>query len=193
MIAISTDRLVLKKTNKSNKDKELLVSQIGDWDVAKWLSNVPHPYTEDDAEDWFKKIHQKKLSLNIYLDNSLIGGIGLTLDKDEFYEFGYWLGRDYWGQGYATEAGKGVFHYAAQKLDSPKIKASYMKGNIASENVLRKLGFNKVGEGKTYCVSRKEEVDCIRLALLKPIGLNKDNVIEAADKFNKKEEIWVPN
>jgi len=29
--------------------------------------------------------------------------------------------------------------------------------------------------------------------LLKPIGLNKDNVIEAADRFNKKEEIWVPN
>jgi predicted amino acid racemase len=68
-----------------------------------------------------------------------------------------------------------------------------MKGNVASANVLKKLGFNKVGEGKTYCVSRKEEVDCIHVALLKPIRLNKDNVIEAADRFNKKEEIWVPN
>jgi len=193
MIEISTDRLVIRKTNKSDKDKELLVSHIGDWEVAKWLSSVPHPYTEDDAEDWFKKLHQKELSLSIYLDNSLIGGIGLTQDEDKFYEFGYWLGRDYWGQGYATEAGKGFLHYAVQKLDSPKIKARYMKGNVASANVLRKLGFNKVGKGKTFCVSRKEEMDYICVAFLRPIGVNKDNVIEAADKFNKKEEIWVPN
>ena len=193
MIEISTDRLVLKKTRKSDKDKELLVSRIGDWEVAKWLCNVPHPYTEDDAEAWFKTLHQKEFSLNVYLDNSLIGGIGLAQDEDKLYEFGYWLGRDYWGQGYATEAGKGLLHYATQKLSSPKIKANYMKGNVASANVLKKLGFNKVGEGKTYCVSRKEEVDCIHVALLKPIGLNKDNVIEAADRFNKKEEIWVPN
>ena len=64
MIEISTDRLVLKKTSKSDKDKELLVSRIGDWEVAKWLCNVPHPYTEDDAEAWFKKLHQKEFSLN---------------------------------------------------------------------------------------------------------------------------------
>ncbi len=142
MIEISTDRLVLKKTSKSDKDKELLVSRIGDWEVAKWLCNVPHPYTEDDAEAWFKTLHQKEFSLSIYLDNSLIGGIGLAQDEDKLYEFGYWLGRDYWDQGYATEAGKGLLHYAAQKLSSPKIKANYMKGNVASANVLKKLGFN---------------------------------------------------
>ena len=193
MIEISTDRLVIRKYNKSDKDKELLVSLIGDWEVAKWLSGVPHPYTEDDAEAWFKTLHQKEFSLGIYLDNSLIGGVGLVQDEDKFYEFGYWLGRDYWDQGYATEAGKGLLHYAAQKLSSPKIKANYMKGNVASANVLKKLGFNKVGEGKAYCVSRKEEVDCIHVALLKPKGLNKDNVIEAANKFNKKEKMWVPN
>ena len=66
MIEISTDRLVIRKTNKSDKDKELLVSLIGDWEVAKWLSGVPHPYTEDDAEAWFKTLHQKEFSLSIY-------------------------------------------------------------------------------------------------------------------------------
>ena len=87
MIEISTDRLVIRKTNKSDKDKELLVSLIGDWEVAKWLSSVPHPYTEDDAEAWFKTLHQKEFSLGIYLDNSLIGGVGLVQDEDKFYEF----------------------------------------------------------------------------------------------------------
>ena len=193
MIEIRTDRLVLRKTKKSEKDKELLISQIGDWEGAKWLTNVPYPYTEDDAKNWFKTLHLKELCLSIYLDNSLIGGIDLSQDKDELHELGYWLGNAHWGKGYATEACKGLLHYATQKLSSPKIKANYMKGNVASANVLKKLGFNKVGEGKAYCVSRKEEVDCIHVALLKPKGLNKDNVIEAANKFNKKEKMWVPN
>jgi len=193
MIEISTDRLVIRKTNKSDKDKEFLVSLIGDWEVAKWLSGVPHPYTEDDAEAWFKTLHQKEFSLSIYLDNSLIGGIGLTQDEDKFYEFGYWLGKAHWGKGYATEACKGLLHYATQKLSSPKIKANYMKGNVASANVLKKLGFNKVGEGKIYCVSRKEEMDCIFLSFSSPKGLDKDNVIKAAERFKKKEEIWIPN
>ena len=43
MIEISTDRLVIRKYNKSDKDKELLVSLIGDWEVAKWLIRCPSP------------------------------------------------------------------------------------------------------------------------------------------------------
>ena len=71
-----------------------------------------------------KQLHQKEFSLSVYLDNSLIGGIGLAQDEDKFYEFGYWLGRAYWDQGYAGQKrGKGLLHYAAQKLSSPKIKA----------------------------------------------------------------------
>ena len=193
MIEIRTDRLVLRKTKKSEKDKELLISQIGDWEVAKWLTNVPHPYTEDDAEDWFKRLHQKEFSLSIYLDNSLIGGIDLSQDKDELHELGYWLGNAHWGKGYATEASKGLLHFAVQKFNLQKIKSSYMEGNITSANVLTKLGFNKVGEGKKYCVSRKEEMNYIFLGFLSLKRLYKDNVIKAAERFKKKEEIWIPN
>ena len=66
-----------------------------------------------------------------------------------------------------------------------------MNGNGASKNVLRKLGFKKVGEEKLYSVSQRKEVDCTLLILLK--GSREDNVIDAAKKFSKKEEIWIPN
>ena len=41
MTEIRTERLVLKKPR--HIDKPLIVSQIGDWEVAKWLSAVPFP------------------------------------------------------------------------------------------------------------------------------------------------------
>ncbi len=101
MIEIKTDKLVLKKPQ--HKDKPLLVSQIGDWEVAKWLSRVPHPYSADDAELWLKKVSQEELSFNIFKNDSLIGGVGLTQEEDGFYELGFWLGREHWGQGFAIE------------------------------------------------------------------------------------------
>ena len=45
MNQIKTKRLVLKKPTKKINTK-LIASQMGDWEVAKWLSDVPYPYTE---------------------------------------------------------------------------------------------------------------------------------------------------
>ena len=55
MNQIKTKRLVLKKPTKKT-NKKLIVSQIGDWEVAKWLSGVPYPYTEKKAEEWLHNI-----------------------------------------------------------------------------------------------------------------------------------------
>ena len=43
MNEIKTNRLVLKKPTKKI-NKKSIVSQIGDWEVAKWLSDVPLIY-----------------------------------------------------------------------------------------------------------------------------------------------------
>lgn len=51
MTEIHTDRLILRKAI-SGQEKISLVSQVGDWEVVKWLANVPYPYTYDDLEDY---------------------------------------------------------------------------------------------------------------------------------------------
>ena len=141
MIEIKTERLVVKKIR--NSDKERLVTLLGNSEVLKTLSNVPYPYTINDAEKWLEIVNRHEFKLNIFLDDNLIGGVGLSLDEDEFYELGYWLGVDYWGQGYATEAVRGLLDCAITKLQSPKIKANVYKGNTASENVLEKMDLRK--------------------------------------------------
>ena len=163
MTEIRTERLVLKKPR--HNDKQLIVSQIGDWEVAKWLSTVPHPYTENDADEWIRTYSRKELTFNIFESDSLVGGVGLTHHEDDYYELGYWLGRGHWGQGFATEACRGLLHYAIDEISRRNFKSSYMKGNDDSAKVLKKLGFKITGEGEIYCLSRKETLPCIKLVL----------------------------
>lgn len=160
---IKTERLVLKKPR--HKDKQLIVAQIGDWEVVKWLSQVPYPYTEQDADEWINTLSRQELTFNVFESDSVVGGIGLTPHDDGCYELGFWLGKQHWGQGFATEAGRGLLGYATGELALNNFMSSFMKGNDASANVLRKLGFQKTGEGEIYCLSRKETLPCTCLTL----------------------------
>lgn len=54
MIEIKTQRLTLKKLGVV--DKERLIDLIGDLRVSETLSNVPHPYTDEDAEYWLNNL-----------------------------------------------------------------------------------------------------------------------------------------
>ena len=164
MTEIHTDRLILRKAI-SKQDKISLVSQIGDWEVVKWLANVPYPYTYNDCEDYFLISDSNQYALNIFLDNKLIGGVSLTLDGDNYYDLGYWLGKDYWGKGYATESSKKLLEYALEKLNSSKIKSGYFVDNLSSGNVLKKLGFKEVGIEKRYSDSNKKEMDLMLVVL----------------------------
>ena len=164
MTEIHTDRLILRKAI-SEQEKISLVSQIGDWEVVKWLANVPYPYTYNNCEDYLLISDSNQFALNIFLNNKLIGGVSLTLDDDNYYDLGYWIGKDYWGKGYATESSKKLLEYVLDKLDLPKIKSGYFVGNSASGNVLKKLGFKEVGVEKRYSVSNKKEMDLMLVVL----------------------------
>ena len=110
MIEIETERLTLKQLGIA--DKEQLIDLIGDFRVSKTVSNVPHPYTDEDAEYWLNSVNTSEFKLNIFRNSVLIGGIGLTPEDDDYCELGYWLGFEYWGKGYATEACNSLLNYA---------------------------------------------------------------------------------
>lgn len=56
-------------------------------------------------------------------------------------ELSYALGRSYWGQGYATEAGRALIGYAFERLRLPRIAYGVDRGNLRSVNLMRRLGF----------------------------------------------------
>jgi len=159
MIKIETERLVLKKL--VDADKERLVFLIGDFMVSKTLSNVPYPYTLDDADEWLKIVNNEEFNLNIFLNDDLIGGVGLTPTEDDFCELGYWLGVEYWGQGYATESVRGLLSYAATNTPCEKFKANVYKENVASAKVLEKNGFKRLEDREVFSISRQENVPSV--------------------------------
>ena len=165
MKEIKTKRLFLRKPADSNKQD--LINQIGNINVSQSLSNVPFPYTMDHADEWLKTITQRAHKYNycIFLNLALIGGVSLILKEDEFYELGYWLGEDFWGHGYATEAAKGLLNDIFENEKNPKITSGYLKGNIASANVLSKLGFKKTGEVERYVLSLDKSLTLVETKL----------------------------
>ena len=60
-------------------------------------------------------------------------------------EFGYRLLPKFWGQGYATEAGRAVVNHAFGDLDLTALCAIIHPDNLASSAVAEKLGFVRTG------------------------------------------------
>ena len=164
-IIINTERLTLKKIEK--KDLKILVNHLNNWNVVQWLVNVPYPYTLIDAEIWLDKSSKEELALNIYLKGILIGGI--TIDKrtsNNTPVLGYWIGEDYWGKGYAIEACNSLISYFFSNHTGNILYASHMFKNEKSKKILLNLGFQKVGIGKVFSLSKNKEVEDVNYELV---------------------------
>ena len=165
-IEINTLNLIIKKPEK--KDISSLVKELNNWNISKWLVEVPYPYSINDANYWITKTQEDEFSFNIYLKNNLIGGISLSKKLgDTKWELGYWIGEEYWGNKYAIEACEGLIKYFFTYTSNNIIFASHMKDNIKSNKIILSLGFKKLRIGKKYSVSRKEKVEDINYQLIK--------------------------
>ena len=126
-ININSKRLVLKKIE--TKDINQLIKNLNNWNIVKWLVNVPYPYTINDANFWIKKSNKEELCLNIYKNNILVGGVSIDKRDKNLNELGYWLGEEYWGNGYALEACQSLISYFFLNSIEKTIYCAHMKGN----------------------------------------------------------------
>lgn len=131
---IKTARLALRPMVLS--DAHAVAEQLNDIDVTRWLAVVPHPYTYDDAL-WFigENLAGRVQSWSIFEGDRLIGNVGAG------NAHGYWLGKDHWGRGFATEAARAACDYHFEHTDAEALNTEYFLGNAASCNVLTKVGF----------------------------------------------------
>lgn len=83
-------------------------------------------------------------------------------------ELGYWFARATWGRGYATEAVGAVVAVHFADPEAPPLTAHVHDGNIRSESVLRRIGFQTLGPRRYYAEALKREVGAITLRITRP-------------------------
>lgn len=144
--AIETARLRLRRLR--SEDAVTLAALANDIEVARMLVPLPHPYTLDDAESFVAAQARTGAEPVFAIDHpdfGLMGMVGFHRDDEPYPEVGYWLGRAYWGQGFATEALGGALGWARKVGRARAIASSHFHDNPASGRVLIKAGFLYTG------------------------------------------------
>ena len=142
-----TERLLLRPSWP--EDAAELHQAIADEGIVRNLARAPWPYTVNDAVQFATQAHDTLypaflLMLRTHGAPRIIGACGIG-NYDGSAELGYWIARPYWGLGFATEASRAVVNIA-KAIGHKKLTASHFTDNLASGNVLRKLGFQNTGE-----------------------------------------------
>lgn len=161
MITLETQRLRMRPYSEA--DVAELVPLIGTREVAATTLRIPFPYTEEDAQQFIAASQEGGkvwLAITSRSDGRQMGGIGLRVDERfQHAELGYWLGKPYWGKGYATEAAREMVHYGFEELKLHRIFASHFGHNPASGKILRKLGMRHEGCQREHLRKWDEFVD----------------------------------
>ena len=162
---IATDRLLLRRP--ADGDVAALVDIVGDWEVARRLTRVPHPYGPVDAMFFLEQIVPNEWVWAITAQGSdrLIGAIGLTPEEGGA-ELGYWLSRAHWGHGMMTEAAQAVVSHGFEVLSLAYISSGYFEENPASGRVLEKAGFVEIGRSRRPCLAVGTSMPSVEMRLL---------------------------
>jgi ribosomal-protein-alanine N-acetyltransferase len=100
----------------------------------------------------------------------VIGIAGIQpLDKAKTFEFAWWIWKDYWGQGLATEAAEALKDYAFGVLGLPRVVAIADVPNRASSRVMQKIGMQYAGVRNAHDLAeRHPEVEVVYYTLDNP-------------------------
>ena len=175
MAILESERLILRPPRPA--DIPAMAVWLGDFSVSRNLARVPYPYTEADAED-FVTNHGRhgnghyNFIITHKLDGLFMGGIGLNREE-KGHEFGYWLGRPFWGQGFATEAARSLVQFAFASQGVSFVWAGWFHDNPASGHVLAKLGARHNGSRMRDSQARGVKVLCHEMLLTREAFLPK--------------------
>ena len=146
---LTSPRLVLRPL--ARPDLEPMRLMLNDWEVARWLARPPYPYLPQHAEEFRELVaaahrgpHPLLFAIAEGASNRLIGTIGIEQEGGAG-EIGYWIGRPYWGQGYAREAIACLSAEAERSQPGMALIAYVDRDNRRSQRVLEKSGFARAG------------------------------------------------
>ena len=148
---LETERLYLRKLQKKDiprlksilQDPEVMVAYehaFSDQEVLDWLYKNLLRYQQDGFGLWAVCLKQT---------NQMIGQCGLTYQNyknQKVVEIGYLFLKQFWHQGFATEAAIACKNYAFQTLKLQKVYSIIRDNNFASMRVAIRNGMKKIDQ-----------------------------------------------
>lgn len=146
---LKTPRLVLRPFTPA--DTERLYTIISGKDVLKYFPGTTTPSQEQVGKMIGRLLnHWQERGYGLWAVESresgvLMGRCGLQyIPETAEVEVDFILGRDYWGQGFATEAGQASLEYGFDEMNFDSVVGIVHPDNIGSQRVLEKLGMQFV-------------------------------------------------
>lgn len=162
-LPLETERLLLRPYTRD--DAADVTRLLNDTEMARFLMVIPHPFVEFDARQlvkaaWRRITGGRGFDLLITVKDGgdrPVGSVGVGLhDEGSRGELGFWIGRDYWGRGYASEAARRMIDFATETLGMARLTGTVATDNDASLAVLARLGFVETGRGEKRVPSTGE-------------------------------------
>ena len=123
-----------------------------DRQVRLFLTNPDGIFFIEDELEWYERLRREKERHRVFTiventTSSPVGFIGIHRInyRDGHAEIGYFIAKEHWRKGYATEAVRLALIYAFEWLNLRKVYARVYEPNVASIRVLEKNGFELVG------------------------------------------------
>ena len=151
MYLFQSERLGLREWKETDVDDMAAINQ--NEQVMRFFPSIQDYATSKSFVERMTK-HQANygfcyFAVDLLETNEMIGFIGLchqdyASDYTPHVDIGWRIAQKHWGKGYATEGAKACLDFAAAKTDLTEIYAVAPAINVSSENVMQKLGMEKV-------------------------------------------------
>jgi len=164
---ITTERLILRPYKIS--DAERVCELCNNYNIYRSTLTLPYPYPIESALAWistheenFKNDKSYEFAVTDKSTGELFGAIALSNNqKHKNGEIAYWIGEEYWGKGYATEALKAIIDFAFTEKGYHKVWGRFFATNPSSGKVMAKVGMVKEGVLAEHVIKEGKYEDLI--------------------------------
>jgi RimJ/RimL family protein N-acetyltransferase len=155
----------------SPDDVPAVVAACRDPEVPRWTT-VPSPYTEEDARGWIElattswKEGTAPFAIVDRETNDLAGALTLWAHGRAIGELGYWSVAAFRGRGYMPRAIRLICRWGFEEVGLARIQLGTLLGNVSSERVAEKCGFQREGILRSWIEQRGERREVTMWSLL---------------------------
>lgn len=149
--SFETDRLILRAPAPGDGAELCAAVSESLAELRPWLPWAKEPPTAEGYEEFAREgrarfLMREELRFQLYLrseTSTLVGSSGLhRMDWEAGrFEIGYWIRTRFAGQGYMTEAVRGLAWFAFRELDANRLEIWCDARNERSAQVARRVGF----------------------------------------------------